>query len=268
MLAHPGRARCSTRRRSRASRSTRRSRRRSPNSTGGDAAQRPRRASRARPRARDQVPRRFIFRHPLVRRTVYESIGGGSRLAAHGRAATALAARGAARPSAPTTSSRRPDRGDAEAIEVLLEAAAHAAARAPGGGGRWLEAALRLLPDGDRAPGRGPDRARLGLRSIGELERCRETLLETIEARWPMTTRRRVELTTWCAAVEHWLGRHEAAHARLFAPGMSSTTAAAPRDRRCRSSSRSTASTRWISSGRSRWAPKRSRARARSATAR
>ena len=42
-----------------------------------------------------EVPRRFIFRHPLVRRSVYESIGGGSRLGAHARAAAGLAARGA-----------------------------------------------------------------------------------------------------------------------------------------------------------------------------
>ena len=41
------------------------------------------------------VPRRFRFRHPLVRRSVYESMPGGWRLAAHERCAEALAARGA-----------------------------------------------------------------------------------------------------------------------------------------------------------------------------
>ena len=41
------------------------------------------------------VPRLFVFRHPLVRQAVYESAPAGWRLAAHARAAAALAERGA-----------------------------------------------------------------------------------------------------------------------------------------------------------------------------
>ena len=41
-------------------------------------------------------------------------------------------------------------------------------------------------------------------------------LLETIELLGPDNVVRRIELTTWCAAVEHWLGKHEAARSRLL----------------------------------------------------
>ena len=47
------------------------------------------------------VPRRFRFRHPLVRRAVYEATAGGWRLGAHERCADALAARGARRRARP-----------------------------------------------------------------------------------------------------------------------------------------------------------------------
>src|SRR5205085_9467227 len=44
---------------------------------------------------RTDVPRRFRFRHPIVRRAVYDSAPEGWRAGAHGRAAEALAERGA-----------------------------------------------------------------------------------------------------------------------------------------------------------------------------
>ena len=165
-----------------------------------------------------QVPRRFIFRHPLVRRTVYESIRGGSRLAAHARAATVLAASGAPAAERAHHVEQAADRGDDEAIAVLLEAADQATARAPTVAIRWLDATLRLLPDGDRESQVAVKiRLASALRSVGEFERCRTTLLETIDLLAGDDIVRRVELTTWCAAVEHWLGRHEAARGRLFA---------------------------------------------------
>ncbi len=163
------------------------------------------------------VPRRFIFRHPLVRRSVYESIGGGSRLAAHARAAASLSARGAAAAERAHHVEQAAGQGDSEAIEVLLEAAAAAAGRAPAVAARWLEGALRLLLDGDRER-QVSVRVALAsaLRSLGELERCREVLLETIELVGDGDEPRRLQLTAWCAAVEHWLGRHEDAHLRLI----------------------------------------------------
>jgi DNA-binding CsgD family transcriptional regulator/tetratricopeptide (TPR) repeat protein len=162
------------------------------------------------------VPRRFIFRHPLVRRSVYESVAGGSRLAAHARAAASLGARGAAAAERAHHVEQAAGQGDSEAIEVLLEAAAASAGRAPAVAARWLEGALRLLLDGDRER-QVSVRVALAsaLRSIGDLERCREVLLETIELVGDGDEPRRLQLTAWCAAVEHWLGRHEDAHLRL-----------------------------------------------------
>jgi DNA-binding CsgD family transcriptional regulator/tetratricopeptide (TPR) repeat protein len=163
------------------------------------------------------VPRRFIFRHPLVRRSVYESVGGGSRLAAHTRAAASLGSRGAAAAERAHHVEQAASQGDAEAIEVLLEAADAAAARAPAVAARWLEGALRLLLDDDRERQISVRVALASaLRSIGELERCHEILLETIELIGAEDEPRRLQLTAWCAAVEHWLGRHEDAHLRLI----------------------------------------------------
>jgi DNA-binding NarL/FixJ family response regulator/tetratricopeptide (TPR) repeat protein len=163
-----------------------------------------------------QVPRRFVFRHPLVRRAVYESQGVGRRLDSHARAAEALTARGADAAERAHHVEQSAAQGDAAAIELLLEAGRQVAPRAPRAAARWYEAALRLLPSGD-SDRQVSVRVSLAsaLRSCGELERCRATLLEAIELLPPESTVRRVEMTTLCAAVEHWQGRHAEAHQRL-----------------------------------------------------
>ncbi|HEX8646626.1 MAG TPA: BREX system ATP-binding domain-containing protein [Thermoleophilaceae bacterium] len=164
-----------------------------------------------------QVPRRFAFRHPLVRAAVYESTGGGWRLGAHRRAAAALADRGAAAAERAHHVEMSARQGDEDAIACLLEAGDAAASRAPAAAARWFEAALRLLPAG--ATERQVEvRVALAsaLRAVGELERCRATLLEAIELLPEDAADRRVELTTLCAAVEHWRGLHTDAHKRLL----------------------------------------------------
>jgi DNA-binding NarL/FixJ family response regulator/tetratricopeptide (TPR) repeat protein len=163
-----------------------------------------------------QVPRRFVFRHPLVRRSVYESLGGGWRLSAHAHAAEVLAARGADASERAHHVEQSASAGDEEAIAVLLAAGEAAAARAPAAAARWFEAALRLVPGAD-ADRQVAVRVSLAssLRSAGDLDRCRATLLEAIDLLPSESSVRRVELTTLCAAVEHWQGRHEDAHRRL-----------------------------------------------------
>ena len=154
-----------------------------------------------------QVPRRFVFRHPLVRRAVYESTRGGWRLAAHARAAAALAARGAAPAERAHHVEQSAGQGDEEAIGLLLEAGGATAPRAPAAAARWFDAALRLLPAGDserQADVRVCWRRRCGrwASSSAAGTRC--------SRRWSCCpgddTARRVELTALCAAVEHWLG--------------------------------------------------------------
>jgi DNA-binding CsgD family transcriptional regulator/tetratricopeptide (TPR) repeat protein len=163
-----------------------------------------------------QVPRRFVFRHPLVRRAVYASTGGGWRLAAHARAAAELEQRGAAAAERAHHVEHSAGQGDEAAIALLVEAGEETASRAPAAAARWFEAAQRLLPANDRAR---QARLRVSLasaqRSLGELDRCRSTLLEAAELLPEDAVARRVELTALCAAVEHWQGRHEDAHRRL-----------------------------------------------------
>ena len=93
------------------------------------------------------VPRRFRFRHPLVRRAVYDSAPGGWRIGAHQRSAEALTARGASAAARAHHVERSAPHGDRAAIAVLREAGDEAAQRTPVGAARWFAAALRLLGD-------------------------------------------------------------------------------------------------------------------------
>ncbi len=164
------------------------------------------------------VPRRFAFRHPLVRRAVYASTGGGWRMGAHGRAAASLAARGAA----PVTRARHVEQsavaGDPAAIALLLDAAAATAPRAPAAAARWFEAALRLHAEED-AGGRLSTLVGLAqvLRSTGDLEACAQRLGEALALVGDDDPGARVRLIAAAAAAEHFLGRHDAADRQLDA---------------------------------------------------
>ena len=163
------------------------------------------------------VPRRFRFRHPLVRRTVYETAPGGWRITAHERAATALAAAGAL----PTTlahhvqSSARP--GDLAAVALLREAGEMAARRAPATADRWVEAALRLLPEDAPAEERVQlllHRSQL-LAATGLFTQSHATLIEGLAIVPADAQSLRLQLTVTCAVVENQSGHHRQAHARL-----------------------------------------------------
>ena len=163
------------------------------------------------------VPRRFRFRHPLVRRAVYENTPGGWRLGAHERSAEALAARRASVAARAHHVERSARQGDLAAVATLREAGEAAAQRAPASAARWFSAALRILP----AAAPADERVELllalagALAAAGHFAESHETLIESMRIVPKEADALRVRLTTMCASVEHLLGRHTQAHARL-----------------------------------------------------
>ena len=161
--------------------------------------------------------RGFRFRHPLVRRAVYDTTPPAWRLGAHERAAGALEARGAG-PSLRAYHVEQYARpGDDASIALLAEAAAAATDTSPATAARWYAAAHRLLPGDD------PERSAallapmaLALASAGRLEECRNALAEVIDLLPPDPTPQRLAVVAACAAIEGVLGRHGEARRRLL----------------------------------------------------
>ena len=165
------------------------------------------------------VPRRFRFRHPLVRKAVYDGAPGGWLLGAHERCATALADRGASASARAHHVEHAARHGDAAALAVLRDAGLAAALRAPASAARWFGAALRLLPDS------APPEQRVELLlaraeavgATGRLEESRDDLVESIRLVPDELVAVRVRLTVACAGVEHMLGRHAESRTRIMA---------------------------------------------------
>jgi DNA-binding CsgD family transcriptional regulator len=160
------------------------------------------------------VPRRFRFRHPLIRHAVYEAAAAGWRLGAHDRCAQALAARGAAATARANHVERSARLGDLAAVAVLRDAGEAAARLAPSSAARWFGAALRLLPEKANNEERVAlllARARC-LAATGRLAESHADLLECIEIAAPDW---RIRVTTACAAVERLLGLQNEAHGHL-----------------------------------------------------
>jgi DNA-binding NarL/FixJ family response regulator len=162
------------------------------------------------------VPRRFRFRHPLVRRAVYDSSPGGWRIGAHQRSAEALTARGASAAARAHHVERSAPHGDRTAVALLREAGDESAQRTPASAARWFGAALRLLGEG--AP--PEDRVELltalagAQAATGQFTEAHAALLESMEL-LPPDSIAQVRLTAACAGLEQLLGRHQEAHARL-----------------------------------------------------
>jgi DNA-binding CsgD family transcriptional regulator/tetratricopeptide (TPR) repeat protein len=163
------------------------------------------------------VPRRFRFRHPLVRRAVYDAAPGGWRLGAHQRCAELLATRGAAPALRAHHVERSAAQGDVAAVATLREAGDAAAHRTPASAAHWYAAALRLLSD--NAP--TEERVELllaraqALSAIGAYGESHLAMLESIEMVPTGAVELHVRLTVACARIERLLGRHRQARDRL-----------------------------------------------------
>ena len=162
------------------------------------------------------TPLRFGFRHPLVRRAVYQDQGAGWRVSAHARVVAALRERGAPIVAMADHVERSSAPGDEQAIATLTAAGRAAAQRAPATAARWFRAALNLLP--------GDDNQRklellvslsTALGSAGRLEDARRTLLATIDVMPVGEHALRARAATWVARLDHALGRQGEARALL-----------------------------------------------------
>jgi ATP/maltotriose-dependent transcriptional regulator MalT len=161
------------------------------------------------------TPRRFAFRHPVVRNAVYDATPGGWRLGAHARAAAALQRSGAGPVERAHHVEQAAGPGDEEAIDVLAGAARELQSPAPAAAARFHAAALRLLPDS--AEHRDRRALIVGLladaqAAAGDPFAARETLLEALRT---APGERRLALTVALANSEWWLGRNDDARRRL-----------------------------------------------------
>jgi len=163
------------------------------------------------------VPRRFAFRHPLVRRAVYGSSARAWRLGAHERCAAALSSRGTPAVGRAHHVERSARQGDRDAIAVLREAGEAARRLAPESAARWFGAAVRLYP----ADAPTEDRVELllarakALAAAGRFHESHEAVLEAGTLIPAGPGKLFATVATSCASIERLLGRYEDAHGRL-----------------------------------------------------
>jgi DNA-binding NarL/FixJ family response regulator/tetratricopeptide (TPR) repeat protein len=165
---------------------------------------------------RTDSPRRFQFRHPLVRRAVYRAAGAGWLLAAHGRIAAALRERGAQVTALVDHVARSAAPGDEDAISTLVEAGNAATTRAPATAAHWFEAALELLPGGENERRLGLLVSRAAtLGAAGRLEESRQTLWDVLAVLPSEQPELRARAATFIARIDHALGRQGEARSLL-----------------------------------------------------
>ena len=158
------------------------------------------------------TPGRFRFRHPIVRRAVYESAGPAWRLGAHARAAAELEARGASPASRAHHVERSAQVGDEVAVALLVQAGEEAAPRAPASAAGWFAAALRLIPERPDTKTRRLEllvRKAAALGVVGNVEETREALRAFLLLAPREPSALRVQAVISAAMLDQALGREE-----------------------------------------------------------
>ncbi|MET9030855.1 AAA family ATPase [Nocardia sp. NPDC004168] len=175
------------------------------------------------------TPSQFRFRHPILRRAVYDQTLPGRRYSAHKNAAQALAQRGAPIGTQAHHIELSASPGDEQAITTLAQAAQTILPRAPAAAARWLQTALRLLPLTSGPEQRLPllITQATALASCGQLHLSRTTLQQALQLIPTHATAERARITTMIARADHGLGHAETAH-HLIRTALDQTPAASP----------------------------------------
>ena len=167
----------------------------------------------------EPTPRLYRFRHPIVRRAVYDSSGPGWRLAAHARVADALEERGAPPSARVLHVERSAAPGDEKAVSVIVAAATAAESSAPLTAAHWFEAAIRLLPGGadyDDRRHRLTVRMAMALGTAGESAKGHAVLQDAVQ-QVPADHPERSAVVAFCANLEYVVGRFDEGRDRLLA---------------------------------------------------
>jgi DNA-binding CsgD family transcriptional regulator len=164
-------------------------------------------------------PRRFRFRHPIVRQAVYGTAGAGWLLGAHRRAAAALQARGANASARAHHVARSAQIGDQSAIALLTQAGQETMAHSPPSAAHWFEAALGLTPEDDQylQPRLGLIAQRAAALGVaGRVQESRDALREFLALSPKEPSRLRLQAAVLSTILDELLGTHRAGRRLLL----------------------------------------------------
>lgn len=153
-------------------------------------------------------PRRFCFRHPIVRHAIYESAGAGWRLQAHSRAASMLERHGATAVMRAPHIERSAQFGDVGSAAVLMQAGQELMFRSPASAAHWFKVAFELTPEqGEHLGMRYGLMAQhaMALGFAGEIEAARDVARDVLAH---TAVELRQQATILCVGLELLLGAH------------------------------------------------------------